>query len=227
MHIMIASCANCSTGIHATIEDTLPRILRFRARNGTREGCAGFSFLSGCCSGTRIMDIWFDGSFLWVNENFRNDNRCLAKVFFLQHSSFRFVNWSDTRWATHRKSSSRMLCSLAPGLHPVVTELEQLDGFKKVGLGENDTSRWRLSRVRSWKLCCWRISKMTGICLLQQDCEATWTNGGPKSQEPLNSSGSAPQKLEPLDLRHEAVCCSAISCACVRREAFNELQAEP
>ena len=32
------------------------------------------------------MDIWFDITLLWIDESFRDDNRCLAKVSFLQHA---------------------------------------------------------------------------------------------------------------------------------------------
>ena len=72
---MISSCTDCSAVIHASIGDALPRILRCRARNGTREDCAALVTLMGISE--RLlqryvdMDIWFDGSFLKVNKNFR------------------------------------------------------------------------------------------------------------------------------------------------------------
>ena len=146
-------------------------------------------------------DIWFDGSFFWVIENLRDGIRCSAKVSFLQHPGW--VHWSDTRWATIQRSSSRTLCST-----PHTGGNYLLGGFRRkrystlAAFSSKIVVALLLTQLEDDRF----LSAAAG---LRNDMDTWWSKvaGTPdfawiRIAELL--------ELQPLDLRHGALCSSVV-----------------
>ena len=142
VHIMIASCTNCSAGIHASIEDTLHRILRFRARTGIREDCAA---LWSWADVSAVRVTWTSGSTALTSGSTKTS----------QMTKGAWVRCPTAPWAQVGELQSDALGNNSQDLLPYavllgavsvpcVTELEQhsdrgnylLGGIKKGGLDE-------------------------------------------------------------------------------------------
>ena len=88
-----------------------------------------WTFLSGCFSryvdiGHLVSTVLSSGTSKTSGTNFKDDNRCLSKVSFVQHSRFK---WGELERHALANTSRVFFpyASFALGLHLAVTELAQ------------------------------------------------------------------------------------------------------
>ena len=61
------------------------------------------------------LDPWFDGTVLIIDEDCANDEATWDKIEMCVVHSYRWLNWSETRWCRVTHSSKYMLRSMAMG----------------------------------------------------------------------------------------------------------------
>ena len=138
-HLVISALRRSSRDIQKGVDLFLQRYVAFRPEDTDAESAAAFwttlavpdDFLGLFIA----VDPMWDGSHLMVNPSLACDTNCFDMLSSIVAFSFKWVDWSDTRWVRVGECARRFVRSLAVGI----------DGAVRVCQDDDTTSNETLS----------------------------------------------------------------------------------